>query len=112
MSHNWTTIGVETVSLKRVTFLVNGEKIRLDAEKREVTGPEHLMKIIREENEKLQGSRVTIQDPYMDLPPSPYLWQSRSLFPLLKYIFGNENVGWDEREPVEYWQPLDPNRAY
>jgi hypothetical protein len=93
------------MTLKRVTFLVNGEKIRVN--EKEVTEPEHLMKIIRAENERLQGSNVTITDHYMDLPPNE-LWHTRSLFPLLKYIFGAENVGWDENEPIEYYVPDPP----
>ena len=88
------------MAIKRCTLLVNGEKIRVDVEKQEVIGPEHLMSIIRRANEELQGSDVTIQDHYLDRAPG-YLWSPQSLFPLLKYLFGNENVKWDQSEPTE-----------
>jgi hypothetical protein len=96
---------VETVGLKRATFLVNGEKIRING--REVTGPEHMMKIIRSENERLQGNKITIRDRIMDLPPG-LLWDARALFPLLKYIFGPENVKFDRSEPVVHYDPDPP----
>jgi hypothetical protein len=98
------------MSLKQCTFLVNGEKIRIN--EKEVTGPEHLMKTIRAEHERLQGNPVTIDDHYMDLPPGPYLWDARSLFPLLKYIFGKENVQYDLSEPIVHYHPLDPDVVY
>lgn len=92
--------------IKRATFLVNGEKIRLNG--RDVTGPEHLVKIIRAENERLQGDEITIKDMFMDLPPG-LLWDVRSLFPLLKYIFGAENVEFDLNEPTVYYQSQEDN---
>jgi hypothetical protein len=99
------------MSLKRVTFLVNGEKIRVNGP--EITGPEHLMKIIRAENERLQGSKVTITDHYMDLPPGD-LRDMRSFFPLLKYVFGAENVSWDQSEPTEHYPDTNtsPDKVY
>jgi hypothetical protein len=87
--------------IKRATFLVNGEKIRLNG--REVTGPEHLMKIIRAENERLQGDDITVKNSNIDFPPG-LLWDARSLFPLLKYIFGAENVKSDPNEPTVHCQ--------
>ena len=97
------------MGLKRGTILVNGEKIHVDVEKRTVTGPEHLMVSIRQANEELQGSDVTIQG-YLDSPPG-HLWAPQSLFPLLRYLFGAENVKWDESEPTEYY-PEEPGIIY
>jgi hypothetical protein len=96
------------MALKRVTFLVNGEKIRIN--EKEVTGPEHLMKIIRAENERLQGNPITVDD-YLDLPPG-LLWDARALHPLLNYIFGKENVQWDQSEPTEHYNPPNPDAVY
>jgi hypothetical protein len=97
------------MGLKQVTYLVNGEKIRL--KDGVVTGPEHLMEIIRRENERLQDNRITCVD-YIDLPPGD-LADSRALLPLMKYIFGDENASWDESEPTLYYEgPPHPDRVY
>ena len=87
--------------LKRCTFVVNGEKIRVDAEKEEVTGPEPLMTTIREANERLKGNR-SIGNGYLQWPPGK-LWETNSLYPLLVHLFGEENVSYDETEPLERW---------
>jgi hypothetical protein len=49
------------------------------------------------------SSGVTIEDPYMDLPPGPNLWNVCSFHPLLRYIFGSENVEVDQSEPIVHY---------
>ena len=74
------------MGLKRCTLVVNGERIRVDAEKQEVTGPEPLMTTIREANERLKGNR-SICHGYLQWPPDK-IWETNSLYPLLVHLFG------------------------
>jgi hypothetical protein len=100
------------MGLKRCTLVVNGEKIRIDAKKKEVTGPEQLMSIIRKANESLRGTRLPLCASH-DLPVGD-LWETRSLCPLLCYLFGKESISYDETEPIERWHegPTPPGVVY
>ena len=100
------------MGVKRITYLVNGEKIRVDAEKREVTGPEPLLAKIREANERLKGD-TSICCGYLQHPPGD-LWETNSLYPVLVHLFGKENVKTDKTEPLERWSegPTPPGVVY
>jgi len=100
------------MGLKRATIIVNNEKIRVDAVKKEVTGPEPLMSILYEANERLKGD-WTICYCYGQSPPDK-LWNTDSLYPLLVHLFGKENVRYDKSEPFERWNegPTPPGIVY
>jgi hypothetical protein len=75
-------------NVKQATFLVNGEKVLW--KEGEITGPEHLVKIILSENERLRGNRITCNS-YQAAPPGN-LKNPWCIQPLLEYVFGDENL--------------------
>ncbi len=96
------------VGPKRDLFVINGEKLLVDYEKKEMTGAKHLIDEIKKKNDELRGSKVTCRyNCYIDNPPGD-LWNPYALCPLICYIFGNENVTTEVLE----WYPEPDDIVY
>lgn len=77
---------------KVMIFRIDGEEVRVDFEKEEMTGPPELIKAIEEGNERYRD----IPDPDMDgsylyYPPGD-LWDSYALLPLIFRLFKKKKI--------------------
>lgn len=92
--------------IKVLLFRIDGEEVRVDFEKEEMTGPPELIKAIEEGNERYRDiPDPNMDDGYLYRPPGD-LWNVYALYPLPDRIFKGRKI---EDEILEYYpeNPID-----